>query len=100
MTPFRGDVNVVGDLRRPCSPGRASSRTSGREPVEPQEVVFLLIEDRHLVEASLRRVQALLALRKPEHALTELRTAMTIADEVGSPPGRWRSRAALGKALY
>jgi tetratricopeptide (TPR) repeat protein len=44
--------------------------------------------------------QVLLANGRGEEAIREIRTAVSMADELGSPPGRWQSRAALGRALY
>jgi class 3 adenylate cyclase/tetratricopeptide (TPR) repeat protein len=44
--------------------------------------------------------RALLALGRTEEALAELQTAVSDADELRGPPGRWRARAALGSALY
>jgi tetratricopeptide (TPR) repeat protein len=42
---------------------------------------------------------ALVGMRKATDAVEHLRTAVTEADELGTPPGRWRARAALGRAL-
>ena len=44
--------------------------------------------------------QALLAMKKDGEAIEELRTALEIADGLGSPQGRWQTRAALATALY
>jgi len=44
--------------------------------------------------------RALCQARHPEEALAELRRAVEIADRLGSPPGRWQSRASLSEALY
>jgi tetratricopeptide (TPR) repeat protein len=57
---------------------------------------------RHKDESSSRALlgRVLLAERRAEEAIGEIRTAVAIADELGSPPGRWQSRAALGKALF
>jgi class 3 adenylate cyclase/tetratricopeptide (TPR) repeat protein len=43
--------------------------------------------------------QALVALRRPDEGLVELRRAVSGSDALGSPPGRWQSRAALAAAL-
>jgi class 3 adenylate cyclase/tetratricopeptide (TPR) repeat protein len=43
--------------------------------------------------------QALVGLRRPDEGLTELRAAVQGADSLGSPPGRWQSRAALAHGL-
>jgi Flp pilus assembly protein TadD len=32
--------------------------------------------------------------------VAELQTAVRDADQLGSPPGRWKARAALGRALH
>jgi len=44
--------------------------------------------------------EALLAMGRGPEAVAELRTAVRDADRLGSPPGRWRTRAALGRVLY
>jgi hypothetical protein len=43
--------------------------------------------------------QALVALRRPDEGLVELRRAVSGSDALGSPAGRWQSRAALAAAL-
>src|SRR5207247_6242897 len=43
--------------------------------------------------------QALAALGRLPDAVAELENAVRDADRLGSPPGRWRTPAALGKAL-
>ncbi len=50
-----------------------------------------------LARAQLGR--ALVALRRPEEGLTELRAAVAIADELVNPAGRWSPRAMLAAAL-
>jgi class 3 adenylate cyclase/tetratricopeptide (TPR) repeat protein len=57
---------------------------------------------RRKYETSARTVlgQALVGLGKPEEAIIELRTAVADADELRSPPGRWRALTALGSARY
>jgi class 3 adenylate cyclase len=57
---------------------------------------------RHKYESASRALlgQVLLANGHGEEAIREIRTAVSIADELGSPPGRWQSRAALGRALF
>ena len=42
----------------------------------------------------------MLATGRADDGIDELRTAVAIADELGSPFGRWQSRGALGTALY
>jgi class 3 adenylate cyclase/tetratricopeptide (TPR) repeat protein len=44
--------------------------------------------------------EAHLAMGRGQEAVAELQTAARNADRLGSPPGRWKSRAALGRALY
>jgi tetratricopeptide (TPR) repeat protein len=44
--------------------------------------------------------QALLASGKATDAVAGLRLVLEQADRLGSPPLRWRARAALGKSLY
>jgi tetratricopeptide (TPR) repeat protein len=44
--------------------------------------------------------QALAGLRRRDEALTALRSAVAIADELIGPPARWQARAALGEAAY
>ena len=44
--------------------------------------------------------RALMDMKRPVDAIAELRTAVAGADELGSPPGRWGTRGALGEALY
>jgi Flp pilus assembly protein TadD len=44
--------------------------------------------------------QALLAMGRGPDAVAELQTTVRDADRLGSPPGRWKTRAALGRALY
>jgi class 3 adenylate cyclase/tetratricopeptide (TPR) repeat protein len=44
--------------------------------------------------------QALLAMGRGPEAAAELQTAVRDADTLGSPPGRWRTRATLGRALF
>jgi tetratricopeptide (TPR) repeat protein len=44
--------------------------------------------------------QALQMMERPREAVTELQTAVQDADRLGSPPGRWKTRAALSRALY
>jgi class 3 adenylate cyclase/tetratricopeptide (TPR) repeat protein len=44
--------------------------------------------------------QALLAMGRGPEAVAELQTAVRDADRLGSPPGRWKTRAALGRTLY
>jgi class 3 adenylate cyclase/tetratricopeptide (TPR) repeat protein len=44
--------------------------------------------------------QAAARLRRRDEALAALRSAVTIADELIGPPGRWQARAALGEAAY
>jgi class 3 adenylate cyclase/tetratricopeptide (TPR) repeat protein len=44
--------------------------------------------------------RCLLEMGRAAEALTELRTAVSIADVLGSSPGRWRSRVELAQALY
>jgi class 3 adenylate cyclase/tetratricopeptide (TPR) repeat protein len=43
--------------------------------------------------------RALVRLRRTDEALQQLRPAVSLADALRSPPGRWRSRAALSEAL-
>jgi class 3 adenylate cyclase/tetratricopeptide (TPR) repeat protein len=43
---------------------------------------------------------ALVALGRGEEGLVELRTAVNVADRLGTPSGRWQSGAALAQALY
>jgi class 3 adenylate cyclase/tetratricopeptide (TPR) repeat protein len=43
---------------------------------------------------------ALLAMGRSEDALRELRAAVSGADGLGNPAGRWRARADLARALY
>lgn len=52
------------------------------------------------VQARLTLSEALLQLGKPQDAITELRPAVAIADNLGSPPLRWQTRAILGRAAY
>jgi tetratricopeptide (TPR) repeat protein len=42
---------------------------------------------------------ALARLGRPDEGLSELRAAIRLADDLGSPPGRWQARSALGRAL-
>jgi class 3 adenylate cyclase/tetratricopeptide (TPR) repeat protein len=42
----------------------------------------------------------MLATGRADEGVDELRSAVAIADELGSPFGRWQSRLALGKGLY
>jgi tetratricopeptide (TPR) repeat protein len=42
---------------------------------------------------------ALVALRRPDDGLTELRSAVDISDALVNPSGRWQARAALAAAL-
>jgi tetratricopeptide (TPR) repeat protein len=44
--------------------------------------------------------QALLAMGRLPEAAAELDTTVRDADRLGSPPGRWRTRFALGRAMY
>jgi class 3 adenylate cyclase/tetratricopeptide (TPR) repeat protein len=44
--------------------------------------------------------QALLAMQRTSESVDHLLTAVGEADRLGTPPGRWQSRAALSKALY
>jgi class 3 adenylate cyclase/tetratricopeptide (TPR) repeat protein len=44
--------------------------------------------------------RALAALGRHDEAIVELRSAVTIADELTGPPGRWNARAALGEVAY
>jgi class 3 adenylate cyclase/tetratricopeptide (TPR) repeat protein len=44
--------------------------------------------------------EALLGMGRGPAAVAELQTAVGDADRLGSPPGRWKSREALGRALY
>jgi tetratricopeptide (TPR) repeat protein len=44
--------------------------------------------------------ETLLQMSRGPEALAELRAAVELADALVSPPGRWQSRAALGRALY
>jgi class 3 adenylate cyclase/tetratricopeptide (TPR) repeat protein len=44
--------------------------------------------------------QALVRLGRRDEALQALRAAVTIADEIVSPPARWHARAALGRIAY
>jgi tetratricopeptide (TPR) repeat protein len=44
--------------------------------------------------------EALLTIGRVREAVAELQTAVSGADRLGSPPGRWKTRAALGRALY
>jgi hypothetical protein len=44
--------------------------------------------------------QAAARLRRRDEGLGALRSAVTIADELIGPPGRWQARAALGEAAY
>jgi predicted ATPase len=57
---------------------------------------------RRKYETSARTVlgRALVRMGKGDEALAELAAAMADADSLGSPPGRWRARAALGSARY
>jgi hypothetical protein len=43
--------------------------------------------------------RALARLGRPDESLSELRAAIRLADDLGSPPGRWQTRSALGSAL-
>ena len=43
--------------------------------------------------------RAFLAMGRISDAVAELRTAVRETDQLGSPPGRWQARAALGQAL-
>jgi tetratricopeptide (TPR) repeat protein len=58
--------------------------------------------ERRKYEAVAQRIlgEALLAEGRPAEAAGELRSAAELADALGSPPGRWQSYAALGRALY
>ena len=42
--------------------------------------------------------RALVAMKRPEEAIAPLQTAVADADGLGTPPGRWGARAALGEA--
>jgi class 3 adenylate cyclase/tetratricopeptide (TPR) repeat protein len=44
--------------------------------------------------------QALVGMERASEAVAELQTAVADADRLGSPPGRWQARAALGRALH
>jgi class 3 adenylate cyclase/tetratricopeptide (TPR) repeat protein len=44
--------------------------------------------------------QVLLRMGRTEEGIAELRIAVQLADGLGSPPGRWQGRAALGRALF
>lgn len=44
--------------------------------------------------------EALLVMGRKEQAVEELQTAVRDADRLGSPPGRWKTRAALGRMFY
>jgi hypothetical protein len=44
--------------------------------------------------------RALVALGRPAEAVDGLRIAVSEADRLGTPPGRWQARAALGHATY
>jgi class 3 adenylate cyclase/tetratricopeptide (TPR) repeat protein len=44
--------------------------------------------------------QALVRLGRRDEGLQALRSAVTIADEIFSPPARWHARAALGRTAY
>jgi class 3 adenylate cyclase/tetratricopeptide (TPR) repeat protein len=44
--------------------------------------------------------QALARLRRRDEALVTLRSAVSVADDLIGPPGRWAARAALGDAAY
>jgi class 3 adenylate cyclase/tetratricopeptide (TPR) repeat protein len=44
--------------------------------------------------------QALVRLGRRDEGLHALRSAVTIADEIVSPPARWHARAALGRTAY
>jgi tetratricopeptide (TPR) repeat protein len=44
--------------------------------------------------------QALARLGRRDEAVATLRSAVSIADELINPPGRWAARAALGDAAY
>jgi tetratricopeptide (TPR) repeat protein len=44
--------------------------------------------------------QALVRLGRRNKGLEALRAAVTIADEIVSPPARWHARAALGRIAY
>jgi class 3 adenylate cyclase/tetratricopeptide (TPR) repeat protein len=43
--------------------------------------------------------RSLLRLNRTDEALHELRSALSLSEALGSPPGRWRSKAALSEAL-
>jgi tetratricopeptide (TPR) repeat protein len=43
---------------------------------------------------------ALLVTGRTSDSVAQLQTAVRDADRLGSPPGRWKTRAALGRALY
>jgi pentatricopeptide repeat protein len=44
--------------------------------------------------------RALLGMSRGAEAVAELRTAVSASDRLGSPPARWQTRGALGRALY
>ena len=44
--------------------------------------------------------EALTRLGRPDEGLQALRSAVTIADAIVSPPARWHARAALGRVAY
>lgn len=44
--------------------------------------------------------EALLAMGRMQEAAAEVLAAVRDADRLGSPPGRWKTRAALGRVLY
>jgi class 3 adenylate cyclase/tetratricopeptide (TPR) repeat protein len=68
-----------------------------------QRTIELCVPTRRLKYEIVGRTQlgrALVALGKGAEAIPELRTAVEQADRLSSPPQRWQTRAALGRALY
>jgi len=68
-----------------------------------QKAIDLAVPVGRLKYETLSRIllaEALLAMGRTQEAVAELQTAARDADRLGSPPGRWKSRAALGRALY
>ena len=66
------------------------------------KAVEITVRTRRRKYEALARAQlgrALVALRRPEDGLPELRTAIRVADELVNPAGRWGPRAALAAAL-
>jgi tetratricopeptide (TPR) repeat protein len=51
------------------------------------------------IAASITSGRAMIGMGKAADALQELRLAVTQADRLGTPAGRWQARAALGEAL-